>query len=136
MKPATNAPTQEQRPTPRLMEHSPLPWSRRSNSDMGMWDAEGKRALFFITDNHQKDLANARLIVTAVNTHDSFAKVLRMAASAVKDGECASCYTDGHEANPNCEDHEPFDMPSDDAVETLHSLIESAREALKFAHQD
>ncbi len=49
------------------------------------------------------------------------------AAKCVKDGECATCYKDGFEENPDCPSHEPFDMPNDDAVDTLHSLIEDAR---------
>lgn len=49
-------------------------------------------------------------------------------AHAVKDRECATCHQDGDDANPECTDHEPFDMTNDDAVDTLHSLISRARE--------
>ncbi len=49
-------------------------------------------------------------------------------ARLTKDGECVVCGKDGLEDNPECDDHEAWDMPNDDAVETLHSLISQARE--------
>lgn len=49
-----------------------------------------------------------------------------IAANLSKDGECHECKVDGD--NPKCNDHQAFDMPSDDAVDVLHSLISAARE--------
>lgn len=51
-----------------------------------------------------------------------------LAAGLTMDGECVTCGKDGFEDNPDCNEHEPFDMPNDDAVDTLHSLIRYARE--------
>ena len=55
-------------------------------------------------------------------------------ARLTKDHECAMCGLAEHE-NPECSEHELFDMPNDDAVETLHSLISEAR-ALDRADAD
>ena len=52
---------------------------------------------------------------------------IRQIVRLTKDGECSTCGKDGFDENPICTAHEPFDMPNDDAVETLHSLIEDAR---------
>jgi hypothetical protein len=52
---------------------------------------------------------------------------VRTTAKLTKDGECESCGLDGSEPNPACPDHEPWDMPNDDAVDALHSLIDQAR---------
>lgn len=49
-------------------------------------------------------------------------------ASMTMDQECAVCNKDGNEDNPECEDHEPWTMDDDDAVSTVHSLIQRARE--------
>lgn len=50
-----------------------------------------------------------------------------VAANATKDGECSTCKKDGFYPNPNCNDHKPFDMPNDDAVDSLAGLIDMAR---------
>ena len=44
-----------------------------------------------------------------------------------KDRECAACGLEGDAENAACDDHAPFDMTSEDAVDTLHSLITTAR---------
>jgi hypothetical protein len=44
-----------------------------------------------------------------------------------KDQECTLCGQDGNEPNPQCGAHSAWDMPNDDAVETLHDLISQAR---------
>lgn len=56
---------------------------------------------------------------------------IRTTARLTKDRECHHCGLDGDDDNGQCAEHEPFDMPNDDAVETLHSLISGARELLK-----
>ncbi|MGH7813163.1 MAG: hypothetical protein ACREQI_04080 [Candidatus Binataceae bacterium] len=53
---------------------------------------------------------------------------VRMTAKLNKDGECATCGKDGDEPNTECVYHQPWDMPNDDAVDTLHSLISEARD--------
>lgn len=49
-------------------------------------------------------------------------------ANLTKDRECHECKADGDEPNLACEGHEAFDMESDDAVDTVHSLISEARD--------
>lgn len=56
---------------------------------------------------------------------------IKTTAKLTKDGECETCGLDGFEPNPECSTHEPWDMPNDDAVDTLHSLINGARSLLK-----
>ena len=61
----------------------------------------------------------------------SYAALLEFARAAsrlTKDGECCTCGQDGFDDNPECTRHRPFDMPGDDAVESLHVLIRRARE--------
>jgi hypothetical protein len=58
------------------------------------------------------------------NPRDEF---VEMVARMVKDGECYACGQDGSDPNDKCKDHIPFDMPSDDAVEALHEIVERAR---------
>ena len=47
-------------------EHSPLPWRYDSPSGM-IWDADDK--LVLSVSENQRAIANARLIITAVNAH-------------------------------------------------------------------
>jgi len=74
------------------------------------WDATHQRAM---------NLANAAPAMRAF---------LERIARLVKDGECQDCLLDGDSQNEDCDDHDAFDMPNDDAVDTLHSLITEARE--------
>lgn len=74
------------------------------------WDATHQRAM---------TLANAAPTMRAF---------LEQIARLTKDRECITCKLDGDEENEDCDDHHPFDMESDDAVETLHNLIRRARE--------
>lgn len=53
-----------------------------------------------------------------------------LVADLVKDGECLACGKDGFDPNPKCNDHEAWDMPNDDAVDTLHYCINEARKTL------
>lgn len=53
---------------------------------------------------------------------------IELAAGLMFDGDCRNCRKDGNEPNPDCDRHRPWEMPGDDAVETLHSLIRMARE--------
>ena len=48
-------------------------------------------------------------------------------AKLTKDRECQTCGRDEFDDNPECPKHRPFDLPSDDAVESLHILIAEAR---------
>lgn len=62
--------------------------------------------------------------------HNSSQKLLAFFAQIArltKDRECAACGLDGDDENPACDNHTAFDMTSDDAVDTLHSLITTAR---------
>lgn len=57
-------------------------------------------------------------------------------ANLVADGECTVCMEDGFDENPECPGnsdghagrHHPYDMPCEDAIDSLHSLIRIARE--------
>ena len=60
---------------------------------------------------------------------------IREIAALTKDGECQSCNQDGDDPNPDCPQHEAWDMPNDDAVETLHGLISQAREIVSGTGQ-
>lgn len=55
------------------------------------------------------------------------AGLIEVIARFTKDRECAICYQDGDEPNAECVEHTAFDMPSDDAVETLHALTDKCR---------
>jgi hypothetical protein len=48
-------------------------------------------------------------------------------ARLTKDCECPYCKGDGLEPNPACATHDLWVMENDDAVSTLHALIEEAR---------
>lgn len=74
--------------------------------------------------NRLEDLHEVLKGIAAKPTVDDF---VRRTAGLTKDRECATCGKDGDEPNRKCNNHEPFDMPSDDAIETLHSLINEAR---------
>lgn len=51
---------------------------------------------------------------------------IKLVAGLTMDGECANCHS-SEEENKKCNDHELFDIPNDDAVDTVHSLINQAR---------
>lgn len=60
---------------------------------------------------------------------------LSTVARLTPDGDCLTCGKDGGDsARPvrtaTCARHEPYDMPSDDAWETLNRLIREAREVM------
>lgn len=50
-----------------------------------------------------------------------------MIARLTRESECATC-GDIEDDNDECEDHELFEMPGDDAAETLDGLIRQARD--------
>lgn len=52
-----------------------------------------------------------------------------MVARLKMDGECAECL----EGTGDCEDHATVDLTNDDAVDTLHTLIERARTITRMA---
>lgn len=61
---------------------------------------------------------------------------VRTVARLTKDGECPNCLKRGD--NPECEEsgdegHYEFEMTIDDAYETLHTLIDDAREILALS---
>lgn len=62
------------------------------------------------------------------NSSQKLVAFLAQVARLTKDRECRACGLDGDVDNPACDDHIAFDMTSDDAVDTLHSLIATARE--------
>ena len=84
----------------------------------GFWKALDDSGAAFTTDKYEFELR-----VDA----SKLAAMVRQISRLTKDGECHACLKDGEEPNPACLDHKAFDMPSDDAVETLHSLISQAR---------
>jgi len=72
------------------------------------------------TDKAQKEITQRQ----------KFREFAELVSRLTRDQECATCASSEDE-NPNCDNHELFDMPSDDAVETLCNLIRQARELPK-----
>jgi hypothetical protein len=58
----------------------------------------------------------------------------RMAGRLSKDGECRRCGRGEFEDNPECSNHHPIELESDDAVESLHILIGGARDLLAHGY--
>jgi len=52
-------------------------------------------------------------------------------ARLTKDGECPTCHDDDAKCSGLPPLHEPFDMPNDDAVDTVSRLVNDARDLLK-----
>jgi hypothetical protein len=90
-------------------------------------DANGDKVRF-------DDAAVLRTVIDAVNAQDRTTAFIQQVARLTKDGECASCGL-SVDLNRDCEDHQLFDMPNDDAVDTLHSLISKARELAQSEEQ-
>lgn len=59
-------------------------------------------------------------------------RFIRMIARLVKEGECMNCKRDQDDKpGRGCTDHQGYEMPGDDAAETLNGLISQAREMLE-----
>ena len=56
---------------------------------------------------------------------------IQAVARLTLDGECVTCHADGYDDNPACGKHEPFDMPNDDAVDTVARWSSDARKLLE-----
>jgi hypothetical protein len=52
---------------------------------------------------------------------------LNTVAELDQDGDCLTCGQDGWDDNPDCPNHEPYDLPNDEAVESRCELITKAR---------
>jgi hypothetical protein len=72
----------------------------------------------------------ARKVIAAAEKSGE-SEFIQGVARQIKDGECRTCGKDGFEENPDCKTHDPYDLPNDEAVDTLHALIEEAREILE-----
>lgn len=57
-------------------------------------------------------------------------------ARLTRDRECSACRKDGDAPNADCAEHRPFDMVSDDAVETLNELISRSRGLASLSDED
>jgi hypothetical protein len=71
------------------------------------------------------------LLMENMNRLQAASKLVGSIARMTKDGECSTCGQDGHEPNHKCTEHESWDMPNDDAYDTLHSLISQARSIIQ-----
>ena len=49
-------------------------------------------------------------------------------AELTMDNECQTCNQSGIDESSSCSDHEPWNMPFDDALATVDSLISRARQ--------
>lgn len=62
-------------------ENSPLPW--RTNRHGDLLDSEGK---IIYLDGTDKEIANARLIIRAVNSHAQLLAAAKWAATVIENG--------------------------------------------------
>ena len=72
------------------------------------------------------------------NNTQAMTEFVQSIARMTMDGECPWCLKDGFGINPDCPGakdrlmpHYPWEMPIDDAFETLGSLIAKARGLIK-----
>ena len=65
--------------------------------------------------------------MTKNENHDSIIQFVRQISRLNQDSECQTCNKSGDDENPACSDHEAWNMPVDDAFETVGSLISRAR---------
>lgn len=66
--------------------------------------------------------------MTKSERYEKMAQFVRQISRFTQDDECQACNEWGLDENPACPAHEPWDMPTDDAVDTIRSLIWQARE--------
>jgi hypothetical protein len=66
--------------------------------------------------------------MTRSERYEEMARFVRQISRFTKNDECPTCNHSGLRGNPACSDHEPWDMPVDDACDTIHSLISRARQ--------
>lgn len=66
--------------------------------------------------------------MTKSERYERMAQFVRQISGFTQDKECLTCNQRGFDENPACSEHEPWDMPIDDAGDTVHSLISQARQ--------
>ena len=60
--------------------------------------------------------------------YEEMARFVRQISGLTQDGECQTCEQSGVDENPACAGQEPWNMPVDDACDTVNSLISQARQ--------
>jgi hypothetical protein len=66
--------------------------------------------------------------MTKSENYETMAQFVRQISRFTQDDECQTCNLSGMDENPACSDHEPWNIPADDAVDTVQSLISRARQ--------
>ena len=66
--------------------------------------------------------------MTKSERYQKMAQFVQQVSGFTQDHECQTCNERGLEENLACPHHEPWDMPIDDAWDTVHSLISQARQ--------
>jgi|HubBroStandDraft_1064217.scaffolds.fasta_scaffold04786_1 hypothetical protein len=66
--------------------------------------------------------------MTKSERYEKMAQFVRQISRFTQDDECQTCNERDLGENPACPAHEPWDMPIDDALDTIRSVIGQARE--------
>jgi hypothetical protein len=65
--------------------------------------------------------------MTKSERYEKMAQFVRQISRFTRDNECPICGQQGVEENPACIDHQPWEMPIDDAWDTIDGLVSGAR---------
>lgn len=74
--------------------------------------------------------------MSASEQYEQMAQFITQVSRLVRDGECEGCHRDGFAENVLCAEHEPWEMPLDDARETVDGLIAEARSLVRRLRMD
>ena len=66
--------------------------------------------------------------MTRTERYEEMAGFVKQISRLTMDSECQTCNQSGLDRTPACSDHEGWDMPIDDAWDTVESLISRARQ--------
>ena len=66
--------------------------------------------------------------MTETERYEKMAQFVRQISRFTQADECQACNESGLDENPECPAHKPWDMPIDDALDTIRGLIWRARE--------
>jgi len=66
--------------------------------------------------------------MTNSENYETMAQFVRQISRFTQDSECQTCAQPGADENPSCPEHEPWNMPVDDAINTVDGLISRARQ--------
>jgi len=66
--------------------------------------------------------------MTKSENNETLVQFVKQISRFTQNGECQSCNQSGVDENPVCSDHEAWNMPLDDALDTVSTLISRARQ--------